>query len=63
MSFVYVKIENARGRHCFRVWTAMSATRLHHEVIKPFITLPGTMITCLRKHGAQKYGWDIEAER
>jgi hypothetical protein len=59
---VYVKLESDGVRKCFVIETARSATEIDHEAIRPFVR-EGVQVTCLRKEGAEKYGWAAEAEQ
>ena len=61
MAKVYVKLEAHGVRKCFVVETDRSATELDHQAIRPFVR-DGVQVTCLRKEGAEKYGWASEAE-
>ena len=56
MAKVYVKLEAGSDRKCFVVETNRSATELDHQAIRPFVR-DGVQVTCLRKDGAEKYGW------
>jgi hypothetical protein len=62
MAQVYVKLEQGGERCCFVVETTRSATDFDHEGIRAFVR-EGVQVTCLRKEGAEKYGWARDAEQ
>lgn len=62
MGTVYVKLEDDNGRACFVVETDRTATAIDHDAIRRFVR-EGVQVTCLRREGAEKYGWAEEAER
>ena len=62
MPKVYVKLEEGNIRQCFVLETSRTATTVDREMIRPFVR-KGVQVTCLRRKGAQIYGWADEAER
>jgi hypothetical protein len=61
MSQVYVKLEKSGVRGCFIVETSRNAHEFDHETLRQFVR-DGVKVTCIRKEGASKEGWDAAAE-